>query len=504
MVAKSVVLVILDGFGAREHGEDNAIALASTPHWDRLRHHYPYTTLNASEVFVGLPEKQFGNSEVGHLNLGSGRVVQQDIGRIDQALNDGSLAQHARLRIPLDYEGNIHIIGLLSDGGVHAHERHIHGLIKIARAQTTKNVYSHAFLDGRDTPPKSAGVYLKKLEELSLQYDHVYLASLCGRYYAMDRDHRWERTEKAYKLITSAHGIAYSHWNEALEAFYAQGIDDEFMEPCIFPNYVAIKEHDSVWFANFRSDRARQLTEAFRSEHFCGFDRGEKIALARWVTMTEYSQEFTDEPLFPQETIQDTLGEWISKHGLHQLRIAETEKYPHVTYFFNGGKEEAFKYEERVLIPSPRVATYDIQPEMSAHIVCTKLQEAIKSKKFALIVCNFANADMIGHTGNLSATIAAVETLDQCLGKITSATLESGAELMITADHGNCERMFDREHNQAHTQHTFDPVPFLYVGHDHEKIILRQDGSLRDVAPTILKIMGLDIPNAMTGNSLIL
>ena len=497
-MTQPVVLVILDGFGARDGGDDNAIALAKTPHWDRFISRYPVTTLKASGHYVGLPDDQFGNSEVGHLNLGAGRIVEQDIVRIDRAIHHNQLETHplfASLDIP--EHSAIHIMGLLSDGGVHSHERHIHALVELA-CQRSSHVYLHAFLDGRDTPPFSAALYLDKIDRLRQRFPQMRLASLCGRYYAMDRDTRWERIERAYRLLTEGKGEAFSSWQQAL-ANHRES--DEFLDPVVLSGFCPIRAGDVVWFANFRADRARQLTQAFRDPEFKHFRR-DFLPLKQWLTMTRYRDDDMDPPLFDAQCLNGTLGALVAECGLKQLRIAETEKYPHVTYFFSGGREEAFEGEERILVPSPKVATYDLQPEMSAHTVCARLVDTLLNQSHSLVVCNFANADMVGHTGSLSAAIAAVEVLDVCMGKVVSTALSVGYEVMITADHGNCERMYDQEHGQVHTQHTFEPIPFLYIGKKERG--LRGEGSLQDVAPTVLHAMGIEQPSEMTGQSLLI
>ena len=500
---KKALLIILDGVGVRSDDDFNAIAHAKTPNLSHYMQNYAFVTINASEEFVGLPKGQFGNSEVGHLNLGAGRIVRQDISKIDHAIetreffNNDALVkacQEARF-------GTIHIMGLLSDGGVHAHQNHIYALIKLASSfEHITQIWVHAFLDGRDTPPQSALKYVAELDKQLQSYPKAKLATISGRFYAMDRDKRYERVVLAYQAIANGIGDKeYSSAEAAINASYQQQIFDEFIKPAIFNNYSGVVDGDSIIFANFRADRAIQLTDAFVSEDFSGFAQ-KKLQLGAFLTMTRYSDKFESLVAFPASLIENTLGEYISSLGLKQLRIGETEKYPHITYFFNGGKQEAFPYETRQLINSPKdVATYDLKPEMSLPEVASQLIDAINSQKYDLIITNFANGDMVGHSGNYPASIKAVEALDKYVGEVVTNMLNQGGEVLIVADHGNCEEMFDYVSNQPHTQHTTNLVPCIYIGRNAS--LRASGGALQDVAP--LAMMGLDKPSEMTGESLI-
>ena len=506
-----VMLVILDGFGHRLEGTDNAVLAAKTPVWDRLTREYPYTTIQASENFVGLPKEQFGNSEVGHLNIGAGRVVMMDISKMDCGIEDGSFYTNATLVKAVETAkanaSAVHILGLLSDGGVHAHENHIHAAIKLAIDAGVSKVYIHAFTDGRDTPPRSAEIYLKKLEAKLAELGGGQIASLCGRYFAMDRDKRWERVQPAYELLTegrAAHTAPDAL--SALAAAYARDENDEFVQAtAIVPAGgapVRMQDGDVVIFMNYRADRARQITQALDWDNFSGFERAYRPKLGFFCTATCYGEEYKNAVAFAPEKIANGLGETLAKAGLKQLRIAETEKYPHVTYFFNGGEETPFAGEDRVLVPSPKVATYDLQPEMSALEVTAKIEEAIASGQYPAIIVNYANGDMVGHTGKFDAAVKAIETLDSCLERIVNAQLAAGGELLVTADHGNAEQMWDGVAEQPHTQHTLSQVPFLYIGRK-ATIAAAGAGSLRDVAPTMLKLMGVEAPAEMTGQCLV-
>jgi 2,3-bisphosphoglycerate-independent phosphoglycerate mutase len=504
-----VVLLILDGFGYREEIEDNAIAQAKKPNWDRLWQQYPHMLINASEGHVGLPEGQMGNSEVGHLNIGAGRIVFQDFERINNAISSGEFNQQTALLEAVNTakkeDKALHIFGLVSDGGVHSHQDHIYAMIKMAALQGLNKIYVHAFLDGRDTPPISAKGYLQSLEDQIKKIGAGKIASICGRYYAMDRDKRWERVEPAYKLLTEGVGeFTAATALEALEAAYVRGENDEFVKAtAIRANGEAplfVDDGDVVVFMNFRSDRARQMTSCFLNPVFDGFKRNKRPALGGYYTLTTYDKnEKQAKVVFEPNEVKNTFGEYIANLGLKQLRIAETEKYPHVTFFFNGGEETVFKGEDRILIPSPKVATYDLQPEMSAFEVTDKLEEAILSKQYGAVICNFANCDMVGHTGKISAAIKAVETLDTCVGRVVAAAQAVGAEVIITADHGNVELMQDLENDQPHTQHTTNVVPLLYVGRPAK---MANSGALSDISPSMLKIMGLPQPAEMTGKAL--
>jgi len=497
-----VLLLIMDGFGFRPEGDDNAIIHANTPNWRNLCQKYPLGTINASEQFVGLPRGQFGNSEVGHLNIGAGRIVQQEISRIDCDIEAGTFAGNPTLLQLFDHaqHGTLHIMGLLSDGGVHSHERHIHAVIRAAQAAGVKKIAFHAFLDGRDTPPRSAARYLAPLNTLLTTCPAAHLASVTGRYWAMDRDQRWERLEGAYRVLVEGEGAFHADSGlEALEAAYQRGENDEFVSPSSIGAKTVMADGDCLLFMNFRADRARQLVSALSDPSFNGF-HARQPKLAYFATLTRYGENFPQPVLYQPQTIHNGLGEYLSNLGLTQLRIAETEKYPHVTYFFNGGEERVYPGEDRILVPSPKVATYDLQPEMSAFAVTDHIVEAIALHKYNVIICNFANGDMVGHTGNFDAAVKAVEALDICIGRCVDAMVAAGGEVVISADHGNCENMYDTANQQPHTQHTLNQVPFLYVGRSAS---IRQGGALRDIAPSMLSIMGLGKPAEMTGESLI-
>jgi 2,3-bisphosphoglycerate-independent phosphoglycerate mutase len=505
-----VLLIILDGFGYREECEYNAICKARKPNWDRLWANYPHTTIDASEKWVGLPANQMGNSEVGHMNIGAGRVVYQDYTRVERAIETGEFAANPVLRRAIETARGktraLHILGLLSPGGVHSHESQIHAMLELAAREGVANIRVHAFLDGRDTPPKSAAGSLAALERKCAEAGAGAIASLCGRYYAMDRDRRWERTAAAYDLLTLGKAqFRAPNAAAGLAAAYERGESDEFVKPtAIAPEGAApvrIEDGDAVVFMNFRADRARQLTAALTAQRFDGFERTRVPRLGYFCTLTSYGEEFREVPAaFGPQTVSNGFGEYIARKGLAQLRIAETEKYAHVTYFFNGGVEELYPGEDRILVPSPKVATYDLKPEMSAREVTDRLVEAIRSRKYHAIVCNYANGDMVGHTGNLEAAIRAIEVLDECIGRAVAAMQEAGGEVLITADHGNAELMRDPQTGQAHTAHTLNVVPLLYIG---RKARLAERGALQDVAPTLLAIMGLPPPAEMTGRSLV-
>ncbi len=503
--AKPFVLIILDGFGNREDTPDNAISRANTPILNQLYQKYAHTLISGSGHDVGLPHGQMGNSEVGHINLGAGRVVYQELTRIDREIETGDFEQNNVILEAIDQarqnNSTVHILGLLSEGGVHSMENHTSALITLLEKQHINKIMLHAFLDGRDTPPKSAETSLNKFDKLLRDKKAGQIASIVGRYYAMDRDNRWDRIEAAYNMLTK--GTAEFHAKTAaagLNEAYVRGETDEFVKPTIIEGGLPIKTGDVVIFMNFRADRARQLTHAFVDNEFFGFSRGPKIQLADFVTLTEYEAGLPVNVAYPPQGLQNVMGEYLSNLGMTQLRIAETEKYAHVTFFFNGGREVPFKGEDRILVPSPKVATYDLQPEMSAPEVTNKLVSAIESGKYNSIICNFANADMVGHTGNFKAAVQAIEVLDTCLGKIITALHKVHGEALITADHGNAEKMQDETTGQAHTAHTTDPVPLIYVGRKAQ--ILHQDGVLSDVAPTMLSLMGLPIPPEMTGRVL--
>ena len=499
------MLLILDGFGYREETESNAIIAAHKPNWDALWREYPHTLINASEKFVGLPSHQMGNSEVGHLNIGAGRVVYQDLSRVDVSIEDGSFFSNQALLGAIDIAKKnnsvLHIMGLLSAGGVHSHENHIFAMLEMAAKNGLSNVYLHAFLDGRDTPPRSAEQSLIALQNRCNSLGVGKIASIVGRFYAMDRDNRWERVQPAYELLTQGKAeYAAADAPAALEAAYARGESDEFVKPTRIGDASPMQDNDAVVFMNFRADRAREITRALTDKTFNGFSRTHVPKLASFVTLSNYGSEFTTPCAFSSEAIHNDIGEYVSGLGLKQLRIAETEKYAHVTYFFSGGKEQPYPGEDRILVPSPKVATYDLQPEMSAYIVTDKLEEAILSRQYSLIVCNYANGDMVGHSGNMDAATKAIEALDICIGRAVRAMLSIGGEVLITADHGNAEQMMDNSTHQAHTAHTLNPVPFLYIGRPAK---LQEQGSLQDIAPSLLFMMGLSKPVEMTGHSLI-
>jgi 2,3-bisphosphoglycerate-independent phosphoglycerate mutase len=505
-----VLLIILDGFGYREECEYNAICLARKPNWDSLWASCPHTLIDASEKWVGLPRNQMGNSEVGHMNIGAGRIVYQDYTRIENAIETGEFFSNPVLVQALQVASRpgraLHILGLLSPGGVHSHESQIHALLEMAARHGLRAIRMHAFLDGRDTAPRSAEGSIAAFERKCAALGAGAIASLCGRYYAMDRDRRWERVREAYELVTDGKApFRAASALEALRAAYDRGENDEFVKATAIAAPGAeparLNDGDAVVFMNFRADRARQLTRALTDSGFDEFPRARVPRLGYFCTLTSYGEEFAALPAaFPPQSVANGFGEYLARLGLRQLRIAETEKYAHVTYFFNGGVEAPYPGEDRILVPSPKVATYDLRPEMSAREVTDRLVEAIRSGRYHAIICNYANGDMVGHTGNLSAAVHAVEVLDQCIGRAVAAMREAGGEVLITADHGNAETMLDPETRQAHTAHTLNLVPLLYVG---RKASIASGGALQDVAPTLLAMMGLPQPPEMTGKSLI-
>lgn len=500
---KPLALIILDGWGYREAKDNNAIALANTPNWDALWQQYAHTLISSSGLDVGLPTGQMGNSEVGHLHMGAGRLVPQDLVRIDQAIDSGEFSNNETLLHALHTAKKnnkaVHILGLLSPGGVHSHERHIYALINMAAKQHGSKVYLHAILDGRDTPPRSALASLAQADKLFHETQCGRIASICGRYYAMDRDKRWERIQLAYDMYTSGVSkFTAATAAQGLEAAYERDENDEFVNPTVIGNEPAlIEDGDVVIFMNFRADRARQLSHALVDEKFNGFNRKKMPKLGDYVTLTKYANDIQAHVVYPPMKLDNVFGAYIAKQGLKQLRIAETEKYAHVTFFFNGGREDSFDGEDRILVPSPKVATYDLQPEMSAHELTDKLVTAIASEKYDAIICNYANADMVGHSGNLKATIKAIETIDSCLGQIVAALKKVGGEALITADHGNAEFMYDELKQQPHTAHTTNPIPLLYIGRPAR--INHEHGSLVDIAPTMCELLGLKQPKEMTG-----
>lgn len=505
-----IVLIILDGWGFDAHAQYNAIEQANTPQWDAWWNHAPKALLACSGAAAGLPDGQMGNSEVGHMHIGAGRVLDQDYTRINRAIDDGSFFTHETLLSVIHEAGNqhkaIHVLGLLSPGGVHSHEKHFYALLKCIhekRRDKNQKVYLHLFLDGRDTPPRSAKASLEALEKIIEQYPCAEIKSITGRYYAMDRDSRWDRIVRVYDLLTI--GKADFKAKNALEALnnaYQRNESDEFVQATCIGEPVSIVEGDTVIFMNFRADRVRQLSRALISPDFTGFERKKHPKIGQFVTFTHYAKDIRSIELFPPLRPQHTLGECIADVGLTQMRVAETEKYAHVTFFFNGGVEKPFAHEDRVLIPSPGVATYDLQPEMSAPAVKDCIVKALLSRSHDVIIANFANADMVGHTGDMAATIKAIECLDQCLKEIGEAAQKVGAELVISADHGNAECMFDPETKQQHTAHTSYPVPFLYIGNQAVHV-MREYGSLIDIAPTMLYLLDLPIPSEMQGKSLL-
>lgn len=501
---KPVLLLILDGWGYRQQTEHNAIALANCPNWRNLLATRPHTLVDTHGLSVGLPDGQMGNSEVGHMNIGAGRIVYQDLTRIDAAIADGSFARNAALldacAAASGKNACLHILGLLSAGGVHSHEAHILAMLELAAAQGVPRIAVHAFLDGRDTPPRSARESLTALEAACARHPSARIASVSGRYYAMDRDKRWDRVQLAWQALVDAQAEHHAPSAlAALDAAYARGENDEFVRPTVLDPGLRVDDGDAIVFMNFRADRARQLSQAFVEDSFSGFARQRRPALSAFVTLTEYAADLPVSAIaFSAQSMQNTLGEVLEQRGLSQLRIAETEKYAHVTFFFSGGREAEFRGEQRILVPSPKVATYDLQPQMSLPELCDRLVAEIRSRQFDFIVCNIANADMVGHTGIESAAIKAAEAIDDALGRICAAVLESGGEALITADHGNLEQMVD-ENGAPHTQHTVGPVPLVYLGRDARL----RSGALRDLAPSVLHLMGIPVPAEMSGRNLV-
>jgi len=504
---KPVVLCILDGWGERADAPDNAISLATTPTWDAFVTKYPRSRLNASALEVGLPEGQMGNSEVGHMNLGAGRVVMQELPKIDAAVQNDTLKDEASVK---DFVaalkqsgGTCHLLGLLSPGGVHSHQDHMVAIAKIMCADSIP-VRIHSFLDGRDSPPKAAIEYIQAFEADIADLDNCEIATVSGRYYALDRDNRWERVQQSYDCMTDAVGVAADTAEAAVNAAYADGLTDEFVLPVPIAGYEGMQDGDGVLMANFRADRAREIMAALCAPDFDGFERPRVISFAAQMGMVEYSSAHAAylTAIFPPTKLTNILGQVASEAGLTQLRIAETEKYAHVTFFLNGGREDVFPGEERILVPSPKVATYDLQPEMSAPEVTDRLVEAITGGAFDLIIVNYANGDMVGHTGILGAAIKAAETIDASLARLETAVNDTGGVMLVCADHGNCEQMTDPENGGAHTQHTLNLVPFIMVN-PPKYVTGLDEGRLSDVAPTILRLLDLPKPNEMTGRSLI-
>jgi 2,3-bisphosphoglycerate-independent phosphoglycerate mutase len=502
-----LVLIVLDGFGHSDQIEGNAIALAHTPHFDEWYKKYPNTLIEASGQFVGLKAGQMGNSEVGHLNIGAGRIVRMDTSRIDHEIETGDFFRNKALTRAMEHakgrETSLHLMGLVSHGGVHSSQEHLYALLRMAKERNVERVFVHAFLDGRDTAPDSGAGYVAELIDKMREYGVGKVASIVGRYYAMDRDKRWERTELAYRLLRYGEGRERRDPVEAIRESYAEGVTDEFVKPIVITEGVRkaarIRGGDSVIFFNFRSDRARQITRAFTEDDFNFFDRGPKPNI-RFTCMTHYDRLFHLPVAFGPEQHEQILADVFADAGLTNLRIAETEKYAHVTFFFNGGVEPAFPGEERILIPSPKVATYDLKPAMSAHAITDEVVKQIESERFDAVIMNYANADMVGHTGSLQATIKAIEVIDECLDRVVNAVAGKGGTVLITADHGNAEQMIDPVTGNIFTAHTINPVPVILIGNHQCK--LREGGSLRDIAPTMLGLLGLSKPEQMTGQDL--
>ena len=510
MSKKPVVLMILDGYGLNDNCEHNAVCEGKTPVMDQLMSQCPFVKGQASGLAVGLPEGQMGNSEVGHLNMGAGRVVYQELTRITKSINDGDFFNVPEFLTAVENckknNSALHLFGLVSTGGVHSHLNHIYGLLELAKRNGLEKVYVHCFLDGRDTPPESGKEFVTELEAKMAELGTGKVASVMGRYYAMDRDKRWDRVELAYKALTKGEGNTAASATEGIQASYDAGKSDEFVVPFVVTEngkaLATINDGDSVIFFNFRPDRAREITRAFCADEFDGFAREKRLDLT-YVCFTEYDETIPNkEVAFHKVSITNTFGEFLAAHNMTQARIAETEKYAHVTFFFNGGVEEPNKGEDRILVKSPKVATYDLKPEMSAYEVCDKLTEAIRSEKYDVIIINFANPDMVGHTGIQAAAIAAVEAVDECVGKTVEALKEVGGQMFICADHGNAEQLIDYETGAPFTAHTTNPVPFILVNYD-ENYTLREGGCLADIAPTLIEMMGMQQPAEMTGKSLL-
>ncbi len=512
MSKKPVVLMILDGYGLNENKEHNAVAEAKTPVMDKLMADYPFVKGNASGMAVGLPDGQMGNSEVGHLNMGAGRIVYQELTRITKEIQDGTFFENKALMDAVnnckEKDSSLHFFGLLSDGGVHSHNTHLYGLLELAKRNGLKKVYVHCFLDGRDTPPASGKGYAEQLEAEMQKIGVGKIASVTGRYYAMDRDNNYDRVEKAYIALTKGEGLTAESGPAGIQASYDREETDEFVKPTVVLEdgkpVATIQDGDSVVFFNFRPDRAREITRAFCDDDFKGFDRGARLNL-KYVCFSDYDPTIPNkEVAFEKIAVTNTFGEWLAANGMKQARIAETEKYAHVTFFFNGGVEKPNEGEDRILVNSPKeVATYDLKPEMSAYEVCDRLCEAITGGKYDVIIINFANPDMVGHTGVEAAAVKAVEAVDECVGKAVDAVLSVDGVLFICADHGNAEQLADYETGAPFTAHTTNPVPFILVNYD-EKYGLREGGCLADIVPTLIQIMGKEQPAEMTGKSLLM
>ena len=511
MSKKPVVLMVLDGYGLNDRTEGNAIAMANTPVMDKLMKECPFQKGYASGLAVGLPDGQMGNSEVGHMNIGAGRIIYQDLTRITKDIEDGTFFKNEELLEAMENckknDSDLHLFGLLSDGGVHSHLSHVYGLLEMAKQQGVSKVYVHAFLDGRDTPPASAKGFVETLENKMAEIGVGKVASLSGRYYAMDRDNNWDRVEKAYDSLVTGDGIKAESATQALQESYDNGKTDEFVEPTVICKdgqpLSLVKADDSVIFFNFRPDRAREMTRAFCDDKFTGFERKTGFIPLTFVCFKDYDESIPNKKVaFKKEIIKNTFGEFLANHGKKQLRLAETEKYAHVTFFFNGGVEEPNEGEDRILVKSPKVATYDLQPEMSAPEVCQKFTDAIRSGKYDVIITNFANPDMVGHTGIMDAVVKAIETVDECVGKVVEAVKEVDGVMFICADHGNAEKLID-DNGEPYTAHTTNPVPFILVNYD-EAYTLKENGKLCDIIPTLIDIMELEKPAEMTGESLLI
>ena len=511
MSKKPTVLMILDGYGLNPNCEHNAVCEGKTPVMDQLMSQCPFVKGQASGMYVGLPDGQMGNSEVGHMNMGAGRVVYQELTRITKSIQDGDFFRIPEFLTAVEnckkHDSALHLFGLVSDGGVHSHLTHIYGLLELAKRNGLKKVYVHCFLDGRDTPPESGKGYVEQLEEKMKELGVGEVASVMGRYYAMDRDKRWDRVELAYRALTKGEGNEAASASAGIQASYDDGKPDEFVIPFVVKKdgkpVAVISDHDSVIFFNFRPDRAREISHAFLDDTFEGFSREKKLELV-YVCFTDYDETIEHKLVaFKKETITNTFGEYLAAHGKKQLRLAETEKYAHVTFFFNGGVEEPNEGEDRILVPSPKeVATYDLKPEMSAPMVCDKLVEAIGSGKYDVIIVNFANPDMVGHTGVESAAVKAIETVDTCVGRAVEAVKAADGVMFICADHGNAEQLVDYETGEPYTAHTTNPVPFILVNAD-ASLGLREGGALCDIVPTLIDLMGMEQPKEMTGKSLL-
>lgn len=512
MSKKTTVLMILDGYGLNDRKDHNAVAEANTPVMDKLMKEYPFVKGNASGMAVGLPEGQMGNSEVGHLNMGAGRIVYQELTRITKEIQDGTFFENPALVKAMENckanDSALHIYGLVSDGGVHSHITHLYGVLEMAKKFDLKKVYVHCFLDGRDTPPASGKGYVEQLEEEMKKLGVGKVASVCGRYYAMDRDNNYDRVELAYKALTKGEGLTAESATTGIQASYDRDETDEFVKPTVVVEdgkpVATIQDKDSIVFINFRPDRAREITHAFCDDDFKGFERGKRLDVT-YVCFSDYDPTIPNKDVaFHKIAVTNTFGEWLAANNMTQARIAETEKYAHVTFFFNGGVEEPNKGEDRILVNSPKdVATYDLKPEMSAYEVCDKLCVAIKSEKYDVIIINFANPDMVGHTGVEAAAIKAVETVDECVGKAVDALLSVNGTMFICADHGNCEQLVDYETGAPFTAHTTNPVPFILVNYD-PAYTLKEGGCLADIVPTLIETMGMTKPAEMTGKSLLI